>query len=213
MVLGVVIVCGGTTTKIGTEAPGCGAGGGIFKGGSPDLCSGRTILCCTSSIQNVADIWAAFALALVAWASPWRKAMLAVPPPTSGAVGFVETVKTVVLVMVFPLLAVRNTLFGSSRMAWVMVPSAMNLLRSCGSLGVSVADAFWLANGTLLLRLPITNGVMSTLGMVGGPAMLEVGARHWALMVVPCGMDAIRVSDSPRTGSTVVAGTCILNHG
>ena len=102
--------------------------------------------------------------------------MLAVPPPNSGAEGTVDTVKTVVLVMVFPLLALRNTVFGSVRMAWVIVPAAMNLVRSCGSRGVFVADAFWAANGILLL-VPITVGVMSTAGMVGGPAMLEVGAR------------------------------------
>ena len=139
--------------------------------------------------------------------------MLAVPPPSSGAVGLVETVKTVVLVMVCPLMAARSTVLGSVSMAWVMVPAAMNLPRSCGSLGVSVLAAVWPMNGILLLGLPIANGVMSTAGMVGGPLTLEVGARHWALMVVPCGMDAIRVRDSPSTGSTVVAGTCIQSPG
>lgn len=139
--------------------------------------------------------------------------MLAVPPPNSGLVGVVETVKKVVLVMVFPSLALRNTVFGSVSVAWVIVPAAMNLVRSCGSLGVSVADAVWLRNVILLLGVPITNGVMSTGGMVGGPTMLEVGARHWALIVVPCGMDPIRTSDSPSTGSLVVAGTCIHSPG
>ncbi len=98
-------------------------------------------------------------------------------------------------------------------MAWVMVPAAMNLPRSCGSRAVSVADAVWLAKGILWLGPPMTNGVMSTAGMIGGPAKLEVGARHWALMVVPWGMDAMRDSDSPSTGSTVVAGTCIHSPG
>lgn len=119
--------------------------------------------------------------------------MLAVPPTNSGAVG-------VVLVMFFPLLALRNTVFGSSRMAWAMVPAAMNFPRSCGSLAVLVFDASWLANRILLL-VPITNGVMSTAGIVGGPAIPEVGARHWAVIVVPRGMDAIRINDSPSTGS------------
>ena len=172
------------------------------------------MLCCTSSTQNVADIWTALAFGpeFVPAEVPWRKAMLAVPPPNSGVVGIVETVKTVVLVIVFPSLALRNTVFGSVSMAWVIVPAAINLVRSCGSLGVSVADAVWLANGILLL-VPITNGVMSTAGMVGGPATLVVGARHWALIVVPCGMDAIRASDSPSTGSLVVAGMCIHSPG
>lgn len=56
--------------------------------------------------------------------------MLAVPPPVSGAMGKVETVKVVVERMVWPLRAERRTVLGSVRMACVMVPAAMNLLRS-----------------------------------------------------------------------------------
>lgn len=102
--------------------------------------------------------------------------MLAVPPPSSGAVGAVDTVKMVVFVMVLPMLALRNTVLGSVSMSCVIVPAAMNLLRSCGNLGVFVADAVWLANLTLVL-LPITKGVISTAAIVGGPEMLVVGAR------------------------------------
>ena len=65
----------------------------------------------------------------------------------------------------------------------------------------------------MVLGLPTGKGVMSTDGICGGPGKAEVGSRHWALMVVPCGMDAIRVSDSPSFGSTVVAGTCIHSPG
>ena len=168
----------------------------------------------TSLIQNVADIWTAFAFRpeLAPVDAPWRKAMLAVPPPSSGAVGVVETVKKDVLVIVFPSLALRSTVFGSVCMSRVIVPASMNLVRSCGSLGVLVADAFWLANGILLV-VPIMKGVMSTAAIFGGPAKLVVGARHWALIVVPCGIDAIRVSDSPKIGSLVVAGTCIQRPG
>ena len=139
--------------------------------------------------------------------------MLAVPPPTSEPAGAVETVKTVLLRMVLPTLSLRNTVFGSVRMAWVIVPAATNLLRSCGSLAVFVFDVVWLGNGILLPGLPIANGVMSTDGIFGAPGELAEGARHWALMVVPCGMDAMRVSDSPSFGSTVVAGTCIQSPG
>lgn len=78
-----------------------------------------------------------------------------------------------------------------------------------------VADAVWLVNlmGLACWVEPITKGVMSTGGMVGGPEMLVVGTRHWALIVVPCGMDAMRASDSPRKGSEVVAGMCIQRPG
>lgn len=77
---------------------------------------------------------------------------------------------------------------------------------------MSVLDAVWLAN-TIGVVVPVLNGVISTDGMDGGPAELVVGARHWALIVVPCGIDPMRASDSPRTGSLVVAGTCIHSPG
>jgi hypothetical protein len=59
----------------------------------------------------------------------------------------------------------------------------------------------------------MTNGVMSTGAIFGGPWKEATGARHWALMVVPCGMEAMRTSESPSTGSFVVAGTFIHNPG
>ena len=49
------------------------------------------------------------------------------------------------------------------------------------------------------------NGVISTVGIVGGPAaVVEV---PWARIVVPWGIDAIRVSDGVGTAGSVVAGT------
>src|SRR5271155_1491448 len=89
IVLGAVISCGGLTTKTGTRAPGWGAGAGIFKGGCPGLKIGITILCCTVSIQNVAVIWTALAFGPGCGPAevPSRKAILAVPPPNSGALG------------------------------------------------------------------------------------------------------------------------------
>ena len=89
-----------------------------------------------------------------------------------------ETVKVVELVMVLPVLSLRNTVFGSVSMAWVIVFAAMNLLRSCGNLAVSGFDAFWLANVILVPGLPITNGVISTAGIFGAPEELEEGDRH-----------------------------------
>ena len=66
-------------------------------------------------------------------------------------------------------------------MFWVIVPAAMKLVRSCGSLGVLVADAVWAANLIFWAGLGVNgvgwvelgvNGVMSTTGSVskgGGP--------------------------------------------
>ena len=64
--------------------------------------------------------------------------------------------------------------------------------------------------GGLLL---ITNGVILVGGILGAPGVVEVGARPWALIVVPCGMDAIRFSDSACTGLVVDAGTRIHSPG
>ena len=58
-----------------------------------------------------------------------------------------------------------------------------------------------------MLGLPTGKGVMSIAGMMvvslkgGGPGLLPMGATHWALMVVPWGMEAMRVRDSGRGGS------------
>lgn len=120
----------------------------------------------------------------------------------------------VVFVMDFPLLALRSMVFGSSRMAWVIVPAFMNVVRSCGSLRVFVRFAVWLGNvtnaGGLVL---ILNGVIFATGILGGPGVEVVGATPWALIVVPCGMEAIRFSDSTCTGLVVDAGTRIHSPG
>ena len=140
--------------------------------------------------------------------------MFAVPPPSWGAVGFVEIMMVVVLLMDLPILALRSTVFGSSRMAWVIVPAFMNGVRSCGSLRVFVRFAVWLGkltgDGGLLL---IVNGVILVGGILGGPGVVAVGATPWALIVVPCGMEAIRLSDSTCTGLVAVTGTRIHSPG
>lgn len=98
----------------------------------PGLKTGTTSLCSTVSIQNVALICTALALGPVCGplAPPCRNAMFAVPPPSSGAWGVVDTVKTIVLVMTWPLIALRSTVFGSVRMSCVIVPAAMNFVKS-----------------------------------------------------------------------------------
>jgi hypothetical protein len=67
--------------------------------------------------------------------------MFAVPPPSSGLGALVDTLKTIVFVIVWSAIAFLNTVFGSSRIACVIVPAAMKADRSCGSLGVSVLVA------------------------------------------------------------------------
>ena len=140
--------------------------------------------------------------------------MFAVPPPSWGAVGLVEILMVLVLLMDFPILALRSMVFGSSRMAWVIVPAFMNVVRSCGSLRVFVRFAVWLGNGMngggLVL---IANGVILVAAIFGGPGVVVVGATPWALIVVPCGMEAIRFSDSTCTGFFVDAGTRIHSPG
>ena len=84
----------------------------------------------TVSIQNVAVIWTALAFGVVTRGLPCKKAILAAPPPNSGGGGAVETVKTTVFVMVCPAMASRSTVLGSFNIAWVIVPVAMNFVRS-----------------------------------------------------------------------------------
>jgi len=54
--------------------------------------------------------------------------------------------------------ALRRTVFGSSRMAWVMDPFLMNRARSCGIRAVFESLAVWLGNRPIL-------GVMLTGGI------------------------------------------------
>src|SRR5437660_8842948 len=64
---------------------------------------GGTVMCSTTvSIQNVALISTALAFGFVAFESPSRNAMLAVPPPNSGSVGSFgdgRVVSTVIVVV------------------------------------------------------------------------------------------------------------------
>ena len=82
----------------------------------------------------------------------------------------------VFFVMDLPVLALRRTVLGSSRMACVIVPLLMNGPRSCGSLRVLFKFAVWLGNfgtkeGGLL---PTMNGVIFAAGMFGGPKAVVV---------------------------------------
>lgn len=54
---------------------------------------------------------------------------------------------------------------------------------------------------------------MSATANCGGPGTSKAGNKHCALMVVPCGMEAIRDNVSLMTGLFVVAGTCIQSPG
>ena len=222
IVVGAVIATDGSTMKDGAwkpaGAPGTGLGAAISKGPWPSVCTGTVSLCETSEIQNVASIWAACAFGPEGdpVLAPTRKSMFAVPPPSWGALGLVEIWMVMVFVMDLPVLALRSTVFGSSRMAWVIVFSFMNGSRFCGSRRVFAVVAVWLGNLTNLRGLLLmTNGVILSTWMLGGPevVVLGVGATPWALIVVPCGIEAIRFSVSICFGLTVDAGTRIHSPG
>lgn len=123
--------------------------------------------------------------------------------------------KAMLLVIFEPSFACRSTVFGSERISCVIVPVAMKFVRSCGMRGVSTFVAIWLANGIPLFICvpPMLNGVMSSTKINGGPGKGAIGSRHCALTVVPCGMDAMRLSVAPTTGLLLVAGTCIQRPG
>src|SRR3954471_5498341 len=139
-----------------------------------------------------------------------RKAMLPVPPPMTGATARVSILMVVVSTMFCPAIALRRTLFGSSRMACVIVPAAMKLERSCGILGVGVLVAVWEGNRIFAPAPLLPMGVMSTGGITGGPGFLS--NVPWALIVVPCGMEAIRTTVTVSPGADVL-GTMIQRPG
>src|SRR5215472_7726027 len=179
---------GGVTKNTGAGPGTPGVSARIASGGWPGVQAGTGMVCWTVSIQKkeaICGIWAFGSLML--WL-PSRKAMSSVPPLNSGLLTLVASPRTV---------------FGSSRMAWVMVPFLMNRVRSCGIRAVFELLAVWLANRPML-------GVMLTGGIEGGP--LNVRNVPCALSVVPCGIEAIRTRVFPSGGS-VVAGTFIHTPG
>src|SRR5580700_3163432 len=101
--------------------------------------------------------------------------MLSVPPPKSdrGGTGTVEITIATVLMIFCRLMWLRSKLLGSFKRSCVMVPAAMKLVRSCGILNVSVLLAVWLGKGINFGGFdPVTNGVMSTGDITGGPSIV-----------------------------------------
>src|SRR5271168_3243083 len=158
----------------------------------------------TVSIQKIAAICKVWAFGALAAAWPSKKAMLSTPPPKSGGVGAVEMIIAIVLSIFCLATTSLSNLFGLSNNCCVIVPAAIKLLRSCGILGVFGLVAVWLANLILFAGFAVWNGVMSTGFMSGAPATST--KLPCASMVVPCGIDAMRVTVSPSAGR-VVDGT------
>src|SRR5712691_407163 len=96
-------------------------------GGWPGLKIGTRIVSSTVSIQKVAVIRVVCAFGLLGgvFLSPSKNAMLSVPPPKIGATGLVAMDIAVVAMIFCPLMWLRRTVFGSSRMACVIVPALM----------------------------------------------------------------------------------------
>src|SRR5579875_948473 len=199
---GVVTAPDGVTENTGVGAPEM-ASAGMVSGGWPGAQVGTVTVLCTVSIQKVALNWVTWAFGADAFLSPLRKAMFSAPPPNRGLTGLAATDRAVVDVMVCLVKTSRRTVLGSFSMAWVMVPFAMNVDRSCGIRAVLASVAVWLGNGPL-------DGVMVTGGGDGGPA--KVRNVPWQLIVVPCGIEAIRTRLVPSPGS-LVPGTIIHSPG
>ncbi len=142
---GAGIGIGGLTRKVGTTCPGSVLSALSVRGGSPGWKIGTMMVCSTVSIQKVADICNVCAFSTGFWgavraeALPSKNAMLSVPPPNRGELGFVEIDMTVVSVILCPLIALRSTMFGFCNMlcqvASVRPPAPA--VRFCGILGVS----------------------------------------------------------------------------
>ena len=106
--------------------------------------------------------------------------------------GVVNTCSLVVVVTFGGLLV--STLLGLLSMAWVMPVSPTPEVRN---------GVVWFrccsAKSSVWFRLPMVNGVRLTLGIEGPPA--AVVAVPWIRIVVPCGMEAIRVMAAGSCGS------------
>src|SRR5215467_12716225 len=202
MVRGAVMGIGGFTRNFGTGCPALPASAAMISGGWPGVKIGTSIENSTVSIQNTESIFTALAFGLLLAGSPSRNAMLSVPPPKRGATAAVATSMTVVDVMVCDAMWLRSRVLGSSIIACVIVPAATKDVRSCGILGVSLLEAFWLGNGTFEGGWPILNGVVSLGPMTGGPLIVE--KVPWASIVVPWGIDAMRQTVRCRTWGSVV---------
>lgn len=105
---------------------------------------------------------------------------------------------TVVEVMAWPAMASRRTVLGSSRMAWVIFPAAMNGPRSCGIRQVSASAAVWLGNGGA------PAGVMLTGGMTGGP--LIRGLAMTSETAIKLALDAPPAEAGANPALTVASG-------
>ena len=81
--------------------------------------------------------------------------------------------KIVVVLVIFCLLiCARSNELGSSNIACVIVPRAMNGPKSWGILSVLAFAAVWLGNlGLTGLPVALMMGVMSTAAMFGGPGV------------------------------------------
>src|SRR5580704_12324481 len=207
---GALMATGGFTENSGTGCPAAPVFAGMISGGWPGSKVGTSMVNSTVSIQKTACLLTASAFGSLAVGLPRRKAMFWVPPPNSGAAGWVAMTITVVDVMVCDAMWLRRNVLGSSSMACVIVPASTNDVRSCGMRAVSLSDAIWLGNWTLLFGWPIVNGVMFTAAISGLPSMMD--EVPWASIVVPCGIDAMRVTVGPSRGS-VVAGMAIQSPG
>ena len=141
---GWVIAVGGCTENTEGGPPVVWAG--MVSGGWPGVQTGTVMVCCTVSIQKKELISTVCAFGRVAVWLPRRKAMLSLPPPNSGLLGVVVTPRAVVERIFWWAVALRRTVFGSSRMAWVMDPFLMNLARFCGIRAVCLSLAVWLGN-------------------------------------------------------------------
>src|SRR6266516_642580 len=207
---GAVMGTGGSTRNSGTGCPAAPVCAGMISGGWPGSKIGTSMVNSTVSIQNVAAMFTVWAFGALAVASPFRKAMLTVPPPNRGTAGWLEMEMMVVDVMACDAMWLRSRVLGSVSIACVMVPAAMKEVRFCGIRAVLLVAAVWLGKGILLWGAAVENGVMSTAGMVGFPAMVD--EVPWASRVVPWGIDAMRTTVDPSAGA-VVAGTAIHSPG
>jgi hypothetical protein len=131
--------------------------------------------------------------------APCKNAVLARPPPTTGVAGSDEICSTTVPLIFCPAIAAMSTEFGLSTIACV-IP----VISAGGERKLDGFDRSDSENG-IFFAVPMTNGVMSTLWICGGPATSVArpcAKRSSRAVWTPCARLWALPPDSPSAAPT-----------
>jgi hypothetical protein len=112
-------------------------------------------------------------------AVPCRNEVLVRPPPTTGSVGSEDTSRVAVSTIVLPIRPDSRTEFGLVTIAWV-IPT----MSACGERSEEGVERLDSVKLILFVGWFSRNGVISTMGILGGPGLGDID-KPCASTVVP----------------------------